>query len=54
MPVLKKSHEELAEIARQIRKDVCVMTHVAKSGHAGGPLSAADAHLALVAQQRAV
>ncbi|HYE79808.1 MAG TPA: transketolase [bacterium] len=42
MPVLKKSHAELAEIARQIRKDVCLMTHVAKSGHAGGPLSAAD------------
>lgn len=42
MPVLKKTHAELAEIARQIRKDVCLMTHVAKSGHAGGPLSAAD------------
>ncbi|MEO7993431.1 MAG: transketolase [bacterium] len=42
MPTLQKSHAELAEIARQIRKDVCVMTHVANSGHAGGPLSAAD------------
>lgn len=42
MPVLNLPHAELAEIARQIRKDVCVMTHVAKSGHAGGPLSAAD------------
>jgi len=42
MPVLKKTHDELAEIARQIRKDVCVMTYAAKSGHAGGPLSAAD------------
>ena len=42
MPVLHKTAAELQEIARQIRKDVCVMTHVANSGHAGGPLSAAD------------
>ncbi len=37
-----KTFPELAEIARQIRRDVLTMTHVAASGHAGGPLSAAD------------
>ena len=37
-----KTFVELAEIARQIRRDVVTMTHVANSGHAGGPLSAAD------------
>ena len=37
-----RSFEDLAEIARQIRRDVVTMTHVANSGHAGGPLSSAD------------
>ncbi|MCC7139201.1 MAG: transketolase [Planctomycetes bacterium] len=37
-----KTFPELAEIARQIRRDVVTMTHVANSGHPGGPLSAAD------------
>lgn len=37
-----KSFAELVEIARQIRRDVLTMTHVANSGHPGGPLSAAD------------
>ena len=37
-----KTYEQLAEIARQIRRDVVTMTHVANSGHAGGPLSSAD------------
>jgi transketolase len=37
-----KTFEELTEIARQVRRDVVTMTHVANSGHAGGPLSAAD------------
>ena len=37
-----KTFDELTEIARQIRRDVVTMTHVANSGHAGGPLSAAD------------
>lgn len=36
------SINELKELARSIRRDVCVMTYVAKSGHPGGPLSAAD------------
>ncbi|MFH1675911.1 MAG: 1-deoxy-D-xylulose-5-phosphate synthase N-terminal domain-containing protein [bacterium] len=34
--------EKLREIARTIRKDVLVETYSAKSGHPGGPLSAAD------------
>ncbi len=38
----KKSFAELAVIAREIRRDVVTMTHVANSGHAGGPLSMAD------------
>jgi transketolase len=38
----EKTFEQLAEIARQIRRDVVTMTHVANSGHAGGPLSSAD------------
>lgn len=43
MPVRDtRSFDDLAEIARQIRRDVVTMTHVANSGHAGGPLSAAD------------
>ena len=37
-----KTFEELAGIAREVRRDVVTMTHVANSGHAGGPLSAAD------------
>lgn len=36
------SIDELKEMARVIRRDVIVETHVAKSGHPGGPLSAAD------------
>jgi transketolase len=36
------SVDELKEIARTIRRDVVIMTHVANSGHPGGPLSAAD------------
>lgn len=37
-----KSNDELAAIAREIRRDVLTMTHVANSGHPGGPLSSAD------------
>ena len=33
---------ELARVANEIRKDVIVGTHAAKSGHPGGSLSAAD------------
>src|SRR5262245_41194828 len=36
------SHAELREMARAIRRDVAIMTNVAKSGHAGGPFSMAD------------
>ncbi len=36
------SVDELKEMARTIRRDCLVQTHVAKSGHPGGPLSAAD------------
>ncbi len=34
--------EKLEQIACQLRKDVVKMTHLAKSGHPGGSLSAAD------------
>ena len=39
---LNLSPDELRETARTIRRDVVVMTYAAKSGHPGGPLSAAD------------
>jgi transketolase len=42
------SHDELCEVARTIRRDVTLMTNTAKSGHAGGPFSAADYTAALV------
>ncbi len=42
MPTLNLSVEELREKARAIRHDVLVAIHTAKSGHPGGPLSAAD------------
>jgi transketolase len=42
MPPLKLSHADTFAIAQQIRRDVCLMTNVANSGHAGGPLSMAD------------
>lgn len=46
--VMQLSRSELSEMARTVRKDVLVMTSSAKSGHAGGPLSAADYAVALV------
>jgi len=36
------SIDGLKEVARTIRRDVVCMTYAAKSGHPGGPLSAAD------------
>lgn len=36
------TNDELREMARTIRRDVLVQTYAAKSGHPGGPLSAAD------------
>ncbi len=45
---LKLSHDELREFARTVRKDVIMMTNVSKSGHPGGPLSAADYTSALI------
>lgn len=36
------SSDELREMARTIRRDVVMQTYAAKSGHPGGPLSAAD------------
>jgi transketolase len=45
---LNLSHDELREFARTIRRDVILMTNVSKSGHAGGPLSAADYASALI------
>ncbi|MBN2795962.1 MAG: transketolase [Clostridia bacterium] len=36
------SVNELKQVANQIRQDVVVMVHAAKSGHPGGSLSAAD------------
>jgi transketolase len=41
------SIEDLKKTARAIRRDVCLMTYVSKSGHPGGPLSAADYATAL-------
>ncbi|HEX9746512.1 MAG TPA: transketolase [bacterium] len=45
---LNLSIDELREMARTIRRDVLIMTHSAKSGHPGGPLSMADYATALV------
>ncbi len=45
---LDLSLDELREAARTIRKDVILMTNTAKSGHPGGPLSAADYTAALM------
>ncbi len=39
---LNLSKEKIKEMAKTIRKDVLVQTYCAKSGHPGGPLSAAD------------
>ena len=36
------SIEQLKEMARTIRHDIVVQTYAAKSGHPGGPMSAAD------------
>ena len=36
------TREEITETAKKIRRDVVCMTYAAKSGHPGGPLSAAD------------
>lgn len=36
------TNEELANIAREVRKGILVGTHAAKSGHPGGSLSAAE------------
>ena len=36
------TNEELAKIAREVRKGILVGTHAAKSGHPGGSLSAAE------------
>ena len=44
----KLTHDELREFARTVRRDVIMMTNVSKSGHPGGPLSAADYTSALV------
>jgi transketolase len=38
----RKSHEELAEIALEIRKDIIKSLYLAKSGHSGGSLGTAD------------
>ncbi len=40
--VILRSHEELEEAARRIRKHIIRMTGSAGSGHPGGSLSAAD------------
>ena len=42
MPTLNLPVDELRELARTIRHDVLVAINAAKSGHPGGPLSAAD------------
>lgn len=42
MPTLRLSHEQIADVARKIRLDVCLMTNLTNSGHPGGPLSMAD------------
>jgi transketolase len=44
---LHLSIDELKEVARTVRRDVVIMTYAAKSGHPGGPLSAADYTTAL-------
>ena len=36
------TNTELEHVAREVRKDILVATHAAKSGHPGGSLSAAD------------
>jgi len=41
------SINELKEMARTIRRDIVVQTYAAKSGHPGGPMSAADYTTAL-------
>ncbi|HET7152381.1 MAG TPA: transketolase [Candidatus Kapabacteria bacterium] len=38
----RRSPEELAEIAKEVRRDIIRMLVVAKSGHSGGPLGSAD------------
>lgn len=45
---LNYSLDELREVARTIRRDAIMMTNAAKSGHPGGPLSAADYTAALI------
>jgi transketolase len=42
MPPLKLSHADVFDIARTIRRDVCLMTNLTNSGHPGGPLGMAD------------
>ncbi|MFC2377018.1 MAG: hypothetical protein ACFNLS_03560, partial [Lancefieldella sp.] len=36
------TNTELEHVASEVRKDILVATHAAKSGHPGGSLSAAD------------
>lgn len=45
---LNASPDELRELARTIRKDVIIQTNTSKSGHPGGPFSAADYTAALL------
>ena len=42
------SLDELREMARTLRKDACMMTNAAKSGHTGGPVGMADYMAALM------
>ena len=39
---MKKSHEELKNIATQVRRDILRMVCLAKSGHPGGSMSSTD------------
>ena len=39
---MKKSHEELKNIATQVRRDILRMVCMAKSGHPGGSMSSTD------------
>ncbi|MEP7147108.1 MAG: transketolase [bacterium] len=41
------SHEDLNEMARQIRRDIINMLVIAQTGHSGGPLGMADIFAAL-------
>ncbi|MES2767060.1 MAG: transketolase [Bacteroidota bacterium] len=43
----RRSPEELAEVANEIRKDIIKMLVLAQSGHSGGPLGATDIFAAM-------